>query len=46
VGEADFHCAADQTERYYTALQAAGCPAETLRFPGASHGGAASDPAA
>lgn len=36
-GEADHRCPPGQSEQFYRALKATGCPTEMLRLPGGSH---------
>jgi dipeptidyl aminopeptidase/acylaminoacyl peptidase len=38
-GESDYRCPAEQSEQFYTSLQASGCVVEMLRLPGGSHVG-------
>jgi dipeptidyl aminopeptidase/acylaminoacyl peptidase len=44
VHENDYRCPPEQLEQFYTALKAAGCTVEMVRFPGSPHGGARSGP--
>ncbi|MGW4031203.1 S9 family peptidase [Streptomyces sp. NPDC004838] len=46
VADQDHRCPPEQARQYYTALTTAGCPAEMLVLPGASHDGSISGPPA
>jgi dipeptidyl aminopeptidase/acylaminoacyl peptidase len=41
-GENDYRCPAEQSEQFYTRLQAVGCTVEMLRLPGEPHAGSIS----
>ncbi|WP_211260501.1 S9 family peptidase [Amycolatopsis jejuensis] len=43
-GEQDHRCPPEQSKQFYAALRRAGCVAEMLLFPGASHEGAINGP--
>jgi dipeptidyl aminopeptidase/acylaminoacyl peptidase len=38
-GEHDWRCPTPESEQFYTALKAAGCPVEMVRFPSSYHAG-------